>query len=75
VTLQAKDSVTVSLPRTVLTDIVQLSSELIDRMHALLERNTDGQLSSAEKAELDTLVRIAEFGQIVSMALQMQDKP
>ena len=74
-TLPAKDSVTVSLPRTVLTGIVQLSSELIDRMHALLERNTDGQLSSAEKAELDTLVRIAEFGQIVSMALQMQDKP
>ena len=73
--MQAKDSVTVSLPSTVLTDIVQLSSELIDRMHALLERNTDGQLSSAEKAELDTLVRIAEFGQIVSMALQMQDKP
>lgn len=41
-------------------------------MHALLERNTDGQLSASEKAELDTLVRIAEFGQIVSMALAIE---
>ena len=70
--LQTRDSITVSVPRTVLTDIVQLSSELIDRMHALLERNTDGQLSASEKAELDTLVRIAEFGQIVSMALAIE---
>jgi hypothetical protein len=39
-------------------------------MHALLERNTDGELSSTEKAELKALVQMAEFGQIVSMALK-----
>ena len=70
--IQTADPVTFSVPRTVLSHIAQLSEELTDRMHALLERNTDGQLSSTEKAELEALVRIAEFGQIVSMALQRQ---
>jgi hypothetical protein len=44
-------------------------------MHELLERNTDGQLTTTEKAELDTLVRMAQFGQIVAMALQPQAQP
>jgi hypothetical protein len=72
---QAIDPVTFSVPRTVLSDIVRLSSELTDRMHELLERNTDAQLGPTEKAELETLVRMAQFGQIVSMALQTQGNP
>ena len=67
--IQATDPITVSVPRTVLSDIVHLSDELTDRMHALLERNTDGALNPLEKSELETLVRISQFGQIVSMAL------
>ena len=39
-------------------------------MHELLERNTDGQLSSPERAKLETLVKMAQFGQILSMALK-----
>jgi hypothetical protein len=73
--IQSADPVTFSVPRTVLTDIAELSSELTDRMHALLERNTDGQLGAIERAELETLVRMAEFGQIVSLALQTQGEP
>jgi hypothetical protein len=72
---QVADPVTISVPRTVLADIVRLSEELTDRMHALLERNTDGGLTPAEKAELQTLVRMAEFGQIVSCALGPQATP
>jgi aromatic ring-cleaving dioxygenase len=68
--IQTADPITFSVPRTVLTDIVQLSAELTDRMHELLERNTNGELGPTEKAELETLVRMAEFGQIVSVALQ-----
>ena len=68
--IQGADPITLSVPRSVLTEIVQLSDELNDRMHELLERNTDGQLASSERAELETLVRIAQFGQIVSMALR-----
>ena len=67
---QLVDPVTVSVPRNVLSDILTLSDELADRMHQLLERNTDGGLSDIEKSELDTLVRVAQFGQIVSMAMQ-----
>jgi hypothetical protein len=73
--VQLADPVTVSVSRTVLAGIVELSAELADRMHQLLERNTDGQLGATEKAELETLVRMAEFGQIVSMALQPQRVP
>lgn len=73
--IQAIDPITFSVPRTVLSDIVRLSASLTDRMHELLERNTNGQLSPTEKAELETLVHMAEFGQIVSMALQSQGKP
>jgi hypothetical protein len=68
--IQAADPITFSVPRTVLSEIVELSAELTDRMHELLERNTDGLLGPVERAELETLVRMAEFGQIVALALQ-----
>ena len=73
--VQAVDPVTISVPRKVLSEIVQLSAEFTDRMHELLERNTNGTLAASEKAELETLVRVAEFGQIVSMALQPAKAP
>ena len=73
--IQSADPITFSVPRTVLSDIVRLSDELTDRMHDLLERNTDGRLSPTERAELETLVRMAEFGQIVTMALQPKAAP
>ena len=73
--IQASDPVTFSVPRAVLSDIVQLSQELNDRMHELLERNTDGQLGPTERSELETLVRMAQFGQIISSALMRQNTP
>ena len=63
------DPVTVTLPRSTVGGILALSAELTDRMHALLERNTDGALGPVERAELETLVQMAHFGQIVSMAV------
>ncbi len=71
--IQLADPITVSVLRSVLTGIVQVSADLTDRMHALLERNTDGILNAVERSELETLVRIAQFGQVVSMALVPQD--
>jgi hypothetical protein len=67
---QTADPVTVSVPRTLLSGVVELSRELSDRMHELLERNTDGQLGAMEKSELETLVRMAEFGEILSAIFQ-----
>ncbi len=66
----ASDDITLTLPRSVVPDVVSLADSLTDRMHALLERNTDGALSSVERAELETLVQMAQFGQILSMALR-----
>jgi len=71
--INVADPVTISVSRGILSDIVQLSAELTDRMHELLEKNTDGNLGSVKKAELEALVR--EFGQIVSMAMQQSSKP
>jgi hypothetical protein len=69
------DPITFSVPRTVLTEIIELTADLNDRMHELLERNTDGQLGPTEKTELEMLVRIAAIGQIVSTALQPTSQP
>jgi hypothetical protein len=73
--VQLADPISLSIPRSLLSDISQLSSGLTDRMHELLEKNTDGMLGAQEKAELESRVRIAEFGQIISMALQRQSAP
>lgn len=72
---QAADPVTFSVPRAVLSDIARLSDDLTDRMHQLLERNTDGALDAHEQSELQTLVRMAQFGQIVSLALSSPGQP
>ena len=71
--VQATDPVTISVPRDVLLSIVELSSDMTDRMHQLLEKNTDGHLRPHEKAELESLVRIAELGQIAAVALRPKD--
>jgi hypothetical protein len=71
----ANDDITLTLPRSVVPDVVALSDTLTDRMHALLERNTDGALSPVERAELETLVQMAQFGQILSMALRGARQP
>jgi hypothetical protein len=73
--IDTQDPVTISVPKSILADVVRLSDELLDQMHELLERNTDGTLSTSERAELDRLVRIAQFGQIASLALQSAGKP
>lgn len=64
------DALTLTIPRSVAGEIPALSSELTERMHELLERNTDGGLSVTERAELETLVHMAQFAQILAMAIQ-----
>ncbi|HEY4330759.1 MAG TPA: hypothetical protein VGN88_13545 [Phycisphaerae bacterium] len=67
------DSITFTVPLPLLRDIAELSSELTIGMHQLLEKQTAGLLSNLEQAQLDALVRIAEFGQIVNLALEPKD--
>jgi hypothetical protein len=40
-------------------------------MHDLLERNTEGTLGPGERAELETLVQMAQFAQILAMISQV----
>ena len=67
---EAGDAVTLTLPRSAIPDVVRLSATLLDRMHELLERNTDGSLSPIERAHLETLVHMAQFGQMIATAMR-----
>ena len=69
------DSVTIKLPRSAVPDVAALTATLLDRMHDLLERNTDGSLSLIEREELETLVHMAQFAQVLSIALQLRATP
>ena len=69
------DFITLTVPRAAVGELPALSSDLNDRMHELLERNTDGELSSIERSELETLVRMAQFAQFLSLAAHREPEP
>ncbi len=62
------ESVVLTIPRALVSELPSLSRGLTDRMHALLERNTEGTLNATEREELETLVDMAQFAQILAMA-------
>lgn len=66
--VSSSDTVTLRFPRALLPEIPVLASDLIARMHDLLERNTEGVLSPVERAELETLVKMGEFAQLLALA-------
>ena len=69
------DPVTLTVPRSAVPDVRSLSAAMLDRMHDLLERNTDAPLVGVEREELELLVELAQFGQIVSMGFDAQGLP
>lgn len=64
------DAVTLTLPRSMLPELPALAKSLNDRMHELLERNPEGTLVETERAELETLVQVAQVVQILAMAAE-----
>jgi hypothetical protein len=64
------ETLVLTLPRSLVPELPTLSQSLNDRLHALLERNTDGALTKVEREELETLVQMAQFAQILVMAAQ-----
>ena len=62
--------ITVTLPASVANDMPVMAQRLVDRMHELLERNTDDQLDPVEREELEALVEMAEFAQVVAAAVR-----
>jgi hypothetical protein len=68
--MKPADAITLTLPRSMLPELPVLSQSLNDRMHELLERNTEGALAETERAELETLVQVAQVVQILAMAAE-----
>jgi hypothetical protein len=66
----ATEPFVISIPRDLVPSLPSLSRGLTDRMHGLLERNTEGTLNAVEREELETLVHMAQFAQILTMAVQ-----
>ena len=61
------DTVTLRLPRDLVPELPSLAADLRARMHELFERNTEGVLTNVERAELETLVKMAEFEQLLAL--------
>jgi hypothetical protein len=70
--MSALESVTLTIPRSAVSDVRSLTGALLDRMHELLERNTEGTLTEVERESLETLVHMAQFGQLIASALDAQ---
>ncbi len=66
----ALETMVLTIPRAMVPELPALSRTLTDRMHGLLERNTEGTLTAVEREELETLVEMAQFAQILAMAAQ-----
>ena len=71
----AADAITLTIPRSILPELPSLAQGLNDRMHEFLERNTEGTLAETERAELETLVQMAQIAQILAMATQEMTNP
>jgi hypothetical protein len=68
-TMSVVDTITLTLPRQTARAFPALAQGLLDRMHELLERNTDGALNERERAEVKALAEMAQFAQVVAMAI------
>jgi hypothetical protein len=68
--MSPSDAVTLTLPRSMLPELPALAKSLNDRMHELLERNTEGTLVETERSELETLVQVAQVVQILALAAE-----
>jgi hypothetical protein len=66
----AAGTLVLTIPSAIVPELPALSQGLTDRMHGLLERNTEGTLSAPEREELSTLVEMAQFAQILVLAAQ-----
>ena len=64
-----EDTVSLTMTRKMAANLVNGSPRLADRMHLLLERNTDGLLNPTEQAELESLIDVAQVKQLIALAI------
>ena len=68
------DNITITIPRPVLAGLSGISASFTNRMHELLEKNSEGTISAGERRDLELLVRVAQLDQVVTLALQLPNK-
>ena len=61
------DTATHPAPRSALPDVPPLPAAVLDRMHDLLERNTDAPLAGVERDELEILIALVQSDQIARL--------
>ena len=55
----------------VLADLPEIAAGVGPRMHALLERNSEGNISAVERRELESLVKICQLQQVGSLLQEL----
>jgi len=70
-----RESITLTIPQSVAAELSKRAAGWNDRMHELLERNTDGALNAPEHRELEALVLLDQFAQILAMANTLAREP
>ena len=71
----SSETITFTFPAGAVAELPLISGELLDRMHELLERNTDGLLNQIETRELETLAQMTQFLQILEMSAARAAEP
>jgi len=66
---------TITVPRPVLEGLSGISATFADRMHELLDKNSEGTISMEEKRILEMLVKVAKLDQVVTLALEISSRP
>ena len=69
-----EDRVTLTLSRASFRSIIDAAVALNDRRDELLDLNGEGELDEAGRAELNSLVRIAQICMMLEMAAEYGDR-
>jgi hypothetical protein len=69
------DLVTIAVPRDWLRIRLTFPAKLNDRMHRLMERNSEGTIAPEELAELEYLVAVAQISHVINLVLQLHGAP
>jgi hypothetical protein len=68
----AVETVSITLPRKLAADLVHCSPRMAERLHRLLDRNANDDLSPTERDELESLAELAQVKQLLALAMGVE---